>query len=194
MSDTGITTTSSFMSIICAPHAAGGQPVQGRASGVPSTQGHPLVRVPGGLPGARVNAPDGSLPWTASVDRGGRMEYLVTMTTRVPDDVTEADVAEVRAREAAHTRELARAGRVRRLWPPPLQPGEWRTLGLFVADGSTELEQTLAAMPLRVWRTDEVTPLGAHPNDPGRDRVTLDVNSSAFFTTFVLTVPPGTSA
>src|SRR4051794_9401364 len=122
------------------------------------------------------------------------MEYLVTMTTRVPDDVTEGEVTDVREREAAHTRQLAGAGGVLRLWRPPLAPGEWRTIGLFVADGSTELEQTLAAMPLRVWRTDEVTPLGAHPNDPGRDRVTLDVNSSEFFTTFVLTVPPGTSA
>jgi muconolactone D-isomerase len=24
----------------------------------------------------------------------------------------------------------------------------------------------LASMPLRIWRTDEVTPLSPHPNDP----------------------------
>jgi muconolactone delta-isomerase len=122
------------------------------------------------------------------------MEYLVTMTTRVPDEVTERDVADVRDREAAHTRELARAGRVLRLWRPPLEPGEWRTIGLFVADGPTDIEQILASMPLRVWRTDEVTPLGAHPNDPGRDRVALDLASTEFLTTFVVSVPPGTSS
>ncbi len=121
------------------------------------------------------------------------MEYLVTMTTRAPHEVAERDVAEVREREAAHTGELARAGRLLRLWRPPLEPGEWRTIGLFVADGPTDLERTLASMPLRIWRTDEVTPLRAHPNDPGRGRVALDLASTEFLTTFGVTVPPGTS-
>jgi muconolactone delta-isomerase len=35
------------------------------------------------------------------------MEYLVSMTTHVPDGTSEESVAEVRAREAAHTREPA---------------------------------------------------------------------------------------
>jgi muconolactone D-isomerase len=46
------------------------------------------------------------------------MEYLVTMTTDVPDGVQASEVETVRAREAAHTRELARQGRVLRLWRP----------------------------------------------------------------------------
>jgi len=120
------------------------------------------------------------------------VDYLVTMTTQVPDGVTEADVAAVRAREAAHTAELARAGRVLRLWRPPLRPGEWRTLGLFAADGAEELEQTLVGMPLRVWRTDTVTPLLPHPNDPGPGRVGLDPQWPEFLTTFVVDIPPGT--
>jgi muconolactone delta-isomerase len=53
-----------------------------------------------------------------------------------------------------------------RLWCPPLQPGEWRTLGLFAAADANQLEEVLASMPLRVWRTDEVTPLSPHPSDP----------------------------
>ena len=52
------------------------------------------------------------------------MEYLVTMTTQVPDGVSESAVAAMRAREAAHTAELARDGRVVRLWRPPLRSGE----------------------------------------------------------------------
>jgi muconolactone delta-isomerase len=112
----------------------------------------------------------------------------------VPDGVTEAEVAEVRAREAAHSAELAAQGRVRRLWRPPLAPGEWRTLGLFVADDPADLETVLATMPLRIWRTDEVTELSAHPNDPGPNRIALDLGATEFLTTFVLAVPPGASA
>ena len=54
------------------------------------------------------------------------MEYLVTMTTHVPDRTSAEAVDEV-----------------------------------------LQLEDVLASMPLRVWRTDEVTPLSPHPNDPG---------------------------
>jgi muconolactone delta-isomerase len=118
------------------------------------------------------------------------MEYLVTMTTQVPNRVTESEVANVRAREAAHTHDLAIEGRILRLWRPPFQPGEWRTIGLFAADNRADLEHTLVSMPLRVWRQDEVTPLGSHPNDPGRGRTALDPALTEFLTTFVLTVPP----
>ena len=95
------------------------------------------------------------------------MEFLVTMTTHVPDGTPAAEVDRVRAREAARSRELAAQGHLLRLWRPPLQPGEWRTLGLFAADDGAQLEEVLASMPLQVWRTDEVTPLSPHPNDPG---------------------------
>jgi muconolactone D-isomerase len=94
------------------------------------------------------------------------MEYLVTMTTHVPEGTSEEAVEEIRTREAAHSRELAAQGHILRLWRPPLQPGEWRTLGLFAADDSAQLGEVLASMPLHVWRTDEVTPLSPHPNDP----------------------------
>jgi muconolactone delta-isomerase len=94
------------------------------------------------------------------------VEFLVTMTTNVPAGTPDAAVDEVRGREAARSRELAAGGNLRRLWRPPLNPGEWRTLGLFAADDADKLERLLASMPLRVWRTDEVTPLSPHPNDP----------------------------
>jgi muconolactone delta-isomerase len=122
------------------------------------------------------------------------MEYLVTMTTRVPDGTPAPDVDGIRAREAAHTRDLAAQGRVLRLWRPPLGPGEWRTIGLFDADDAADLERTLASMPLRVWRTDEVSPLGVHPDDPGRGTVPLAAGSGEYLVTFVLDVPDRTSA
>jgi muconolactone delta-isomerase len=119
------------------------------------------------------------------------MEYLVTMTTHVPDGTSEQAVDDVRAREAAHTRELATQGHVLRLWRPPLRPGEWRTLGLFAADDGGQLEEVLASMPLRVWRTDEVTPLGPHPNDPGPSARARG-EAAEFMTTFIPAVPEGT--
>jgi muconolactone delta-isomerase len=125
------------------------------------------------------------------------MEYLVTMTTHVPDGTSEAAVQDIRTREAAHSRDLAAQGHLLRLWRPPLQPGEWRTLGLFAADDGAELENVLASMPLRVWRTDEVTPLSPHPNDPARQTDkpgsrAPEAEDGEFLTTFTVTVPAGT--
>ena len=119
------------------------------------------------------------------------MEYLVTMTTHVPDGTPEAAVDDVRAREAAHSGELAAQRHLLRLWRPPLQPGEWRSLGLFAADDADQLERVLASMPLRVWRTDEVTPLSPHPNDPGL-APQVGERTAEFLTTFDVTVPQGT--
>jgi muconolactone D-isomerase len=95
------------------------------------------------------------------------VEFLVTMTTNVPEGTPPETVEAVRTREAAHSRELATQGHLLRLWRPPLQPGEWRSLGLFSADDPQQLDEVLASMPLHMWRTDEVTTLSPHPNDPG---------------------------
>jgi muconolactone delta-isomerase len=119
------------------------------------------------------------------------MEYLVSMTTQVPDGTAQETVDDIRSREAEHSRELAAEGHLLRLWRPPLQPGEWRTLGLFAADGGGGLEKVLASMPLRVWRTDEVMPLLPHPNDPENE---AREGAPEFLTTFTITVPEGTSS
>ena len=122
------------------------------------------------------------------------MEYLVTMTTHVPYGTPDEAVEDVRAREAARSRELAAQGYLLRLWRPPLQPGEWRSLGLFAADDGEQLEEVLASMPLRIWRTDEVTPLSPHPNDPALAATGLVEGSTEFLTTFTISIPDGTSA
>jgi len=132
------------------------------------------------------------------------MEYLVTMTTNVPDGTSEDAVADVRAREAAHTLELAAQGHVLRLWRPPLAPGEWRTIGLFAAADRGELEQVLTSMPLRVWRSDQVTELAQHPNDPapapgrqpgaGMEPGAEETPAAEFLNTFALDFPDDTPA
>jgi muconolactone delta-isomerase len=131
------------------------------------------------------------------------MQYLVTMTTHVPDGTPEETVQATRDKEAARSRQLAAQGHLLRLWRPPLQPGEWRTLGLFAARDEAELEAVLESMPLRIWRTDEVTPLSPHPNDPemrgtdggqdaGPSRSPANGGAQEFLTTFDINIPDGT--
>jgi muconolactone delta-isomerase len=53
------------------------------------------------------------------------MEYIVTMTTHVPEGTSDAAVKEIRRREDARSQELSAKGHLLRLWRPPLKPGEW---------------------------------------------------------------------
>jgi muconolactone delta-isomerase len=114
------------------------------------------------------------------------MEYLVTMTTQVPEATADQVVEEIRGREAARSRELAAQGHLLRLWRPPLKPGEWRTIGLFAAADEVELKDVLASMPLHVWRSDQVVALATHPNDPP---VSRETQGREFLTTFEVTFP-----
>jgi muconolactone delta-isomerase len=99
------------------------------------------------------------------------VEYLVTMTTHVPEGTSPEAVDDIRGREALRARELAAQGSLLRLWRPLTREGEWRSIGLFAAQDAEHLEEVLASMPLRIWRTDEVMPLQQHPNDPALERI-----------------------
>lgn len=123
------------------------------------------------------------------------MEFLVTMTTHVPEGTAVTEVDDVRARDSVHSRQLGAHGRLLRLWRPRLRPDEWCTLGLFAADDDAHLQQVLDSMPLRIWRTDEVMALGLHRNDPlGQDITILPGRGPEFLITMTMTVPSGTSA
>jgi muconolactone delta-isomerase len=122
------------------------------------------------------------------------MQYLVTMTTTVPEGTTEAEVGAMRRRESVRAGELISEGSLLRLWRPPLQPGEWRTYGLFAAANSEALEEKLASMPLRVWRSDAVLELRDHPNDPaGREGTVAAAPGSEYFTWFTSKIPEDVS-
>jgi muconolactone delta-isomerase len=91
------------------------------------------------------------------------MEYLVTMTTHVPDGTPDRAVDDVRAREAARSRELAAAGHLLRLWR---LPGPSRALGLWNAGNPAEMQAILKSLPMDPWMTVETTQLSRHPSDP----------------------------
>lgn len=97
------------------------------------------------------------------------VEFLTTLTLTVPEGTASEVVADMKAREAIRAHELAEEGRLVRLWTPPNQPGEWRTLRLLWSTrDEVELKATLESLPLYVWMTVETTPLSTHPNDPVR--------------------------
>ena len=99
--------------------------------------------------------------------KGEPMEYLTDLVTRVPEGTSPDKVDELRAAEAVHAAELAKAGHLARLWRPPLGPGEWRSIGLFRAADEAELREVLDSLPLHIWMKVTITPLNPHPNDPG---------------------------
>ncbi|MEW2450468.1 muconolactone Delta-isomerase family protein [Streptomyces parvulus] len=92
-------------------------------------------------------------------------EFLVELTTAIPEGTDPAEVDRRRAAEAVRARELAGQGRLFRLWRPV---GERRSVGVWRADDESDLRSNvLGSLPLWPWMTAVVTPLQPHPNDPG---------------------------
>ncbi|MEE4542055.1 muconolactone Delta-isomerase family protein [Streptomyces sp. V4-01] len=92
-------------------------------------------------------------------------EFLVEITTTIPEGTPEDEVGRRRAAEAVRARELAADGRLARLWRPV---GELRGIGVWCAADEDELhEKVLGTLPLRPWMSLDVTALQPHPNDPG---------------------------
>ncbi len=96
---------------------------------------------------------------------GTMREFLVEITTDIPEGTEPAEVDRRRAAEAVRAAELAGTGHLVRLWRPV---GELRSLGVWRAADEAELrEKVLGTLPMASWMTPVVTPLQPHPNDPG---------------------------
>ena len=93
-------------------------------------------------------------------------EFLVELTTTVPEGTEPSEVERRRAAEAVRAAELASAGHLVRLWRAE---GELPSIGLWRAADISELcEKAISTLPLRPWMTVKITTLESHPNDPGR--------------------------
>jgi muconolactone D-isomerase len=93
-------------------------------------------------------------------------EFLVELTTTIPEGTEPAEVDRRRAAEAVRAEELATAGHLVRLWRPV---GELRSIGLWRAADEDELrEKVIGTLPLWAWMTARITAVQPHPNDPGR--------------------------
>ncbi len=94
------------------------------------------------------------------------MEFLVEFEIEVPDGTPESEVSDRKRAEAVAAARLVQDGHLVRVWTRHV-PGEATTvLGLYRAEGETELDGLLGALPLFEWMNVTVTPLGPHPNDP----------------------------
>ncbi|GGN58864.1 hypothetical protein GCM10011579_022730 [Streptomyces albiflavescens] len=92
-------------------------------------------------------------------------EFLVELTTTVPEGTDPTEVDRRRAAEAARAKQLASTGHLVRLWRPV---GELRSIGVWRADDEADLrEKVLGTLPLWPWMTAVVTAVQSHPNDPG---------------------------
>ncbi|MFE5139386.1 muconolactone Delta-isomerase family protein [Streptomyces fagopyri] len=98
-------------------------------------------------------------------------EFLIEVTTNIPDGTETAEVDRRRAAEAARAVELIASGHLVRIWRPV---GEMRSIALWRANDEAELRDSiLSTLPLWSWMTAVVTPLESHPSDPGKADTTV---------------------
>ncbi|MFF2997023.1 muconolactone Delta-isomerase family protein [Streptomyces sp. NPDC057950] len=98
-------------------------------------------------------------------------EFLIEVTTNIPDGTETAEVDRRRAAEAARAVELIASGHLVRIWRPV---GEMRSIALWRANDEAELrDRILSTLPLWSWMTSVVTPLESHPSDPGKADTTV---------------------
>jgi muconolactone delta-isomerase len=86
------------------------------------------------------------------------MEYLVTMTTHVPEETPGQTVAGIRAHQAAHSSELAGRGHLLRLWRPPLRPGESHSRGCSAPQNLAEAQAIRKPRPPDAWMAVRTAP------------------------------------
>jgi muconolactone D-isomerase len=94
------------------------------------------------------------------------MDYLVTFTLTVPEEVPASEVERRTTGEAARVAQLAAQGHALRVWKPLPDDGRSRAIGLYRAADDVELQAILESLPMRPWMEISVTALAAHPNDP----------------------------
>jgi muconolactone delta-isomerase len=87
---------------------------------------------------------------------GETAEFLTTFTVTVLAGTPGQVVEDTEAREAQRTRELARQGRLLRLWT---LSGQGRALGLWQARVTDGMQAILASLPLDAWMSVQTTPL-----------------------------------
>ncbi len=103
-------------------------------------------------------------------------EFLVEVTTTVPEGTSQDEVDRRRAAEAVRARELAMTGNLARLWRPA---GELRSIGIWRAADEADLrEKVLGTLPLRPWMTLTVTPSSPTPTTPARPAAPSDADDS----------------
>jgi muconolactone delta-isomerase len=98
------------------------------------------------------------------------MEFLVEFEVNVPAGAAAAEVEQRQRSQADAAADLARQGHLVRLWTRRVESSRTSVVGLYRAETEAQLDELLSALPLGEWMRVTVTPLMAHPNDPGSGR------------------------
>ena len=92
------------------------------------------------------------------------MEFLLRIKVTFPPDGDPEEKARRIAAEGMRARELAAEGIIKRVWRIP---GQWANYGIWEAPDATIIHDAVTSLPMWPYLEVEVTPLAAHPNDPG---------------------------
>ena len=92
------------------------------------------------------------------------MEFLLKIKVTFPPDGDPEEKARRIAAEGIRARELAAQGVIKRVWRIP---GQWANYGIWEAPDATTIHNAVTSLPMWPYLEVEVTPLAAHPNDPG---------------------------
>lgn len=92
------------------------------------------------------------------------MEFLLKIKVTFPPDGDPEEKARRIAAEGVRARELAAQGIIKRVWRIP---GQWANYGIWEAPDATTIHDAVTSLPMWPYLEVEVTPLAAHPNDPG---------------------------
>lgn len=91
------------------------------------------------------------------------MQFIVRIDIDVPNSVPTETAETLKAAERSRAVELARSGRLHRLWR---DPDRWANWGLWEATDEAELLTLIDGLPLGPYMTAKAYPVVAHPSDP----------------------------
>ncbi|KOF13325.1 muconolactone delta-isomerase [Ensifer adhaerens] len=89
------------------------------------------------------------------------MLFHVLMDVNIPDDLPQAEAADIIAREKAYSQDLQTSGKWRHIWRIV---GQYANYSVFDVKDNAELHEILSGLPLFKFMDIEVTPLVRHPS------------------------------
>jgi muconolactone D-isomerase len=92
------------------------------------------------------------------------MEFLTHVRIETDSAMSTDQVAELKREEASRAQQLAREGKLLRLWRPVTE--HWENFGLWSVPNEGDLWAVLQTLPLFPYMTITVTTLLEHPSDP----------------------------
>ncbi|MAX80570.1 MAG: muconolactone delta-isomerase [Crocinitomicaceae bacterium] len=87
------------------------------------------------------------------------MLFQVKMDVKIPNDIDQDYIAEVKAKEKAYSQQLQRDGKWVHIWRIV---GEYANISIFDVESNDELHDLLTALPLFPYMEMQVTPLAKH--------------------------------